>query len=156
MMATKKLAPSPFDPKPPQTVPAQPQPVPNRFTPVFQAGITTTAPAMPPQPVTPYACLSEESTQALVKLLADSDLYVFHSHPWGPLFNGSVLGAQDPGGVPWFGWSDGSMLNAGSLATFWTHGQPEAFCLAMAKGTIVLNHQQWFALQNQFVDQQSA
>lgn len=144
---------SPIVPAPvhnqPAEVPAPPQPIPNQYVPSYQLLVTVLIPGYPiPQPYSYFACLTEASAAELAALLADPDMFIFDANPANPYYVGGCFGTADLLGVPYFGWkSDGSMINAGALAQFWSHGQPQAYCLYQAKRSISMNHQQWAAYQ---------
>lgn len=134
--------------QPPTEVPALPQPIPNQYAPSYQMAVMLMIPGYPiPQAYNYFACLTEASAKELAALLADPDMFIFDANPANPYYVGGCFGTENLLGVPYFGWSDGAMINAGALAQFWSHGQSQAYCLDQAKRSISMNHQQWAAYQ---------
>jgi len=101
------------------------------FAPVFQSDVVMLNPAVTAAnqqnpaiqkntPVNPLYALSETSALDLLLVMAEYRPVLFHSSPFGF--------AQGSGGwssnrlVPWFIFPDGSAVNAGLLASYWTHG----------------------------------
>lgn len=135
-----------FSPPKPIVVGTIPGP-PSIFTPVFQRTVQAWGYGIGMgAPVNPTYCLSEKSAVELAKLLADLQPSIIHMLPFGPLFHGQITGMENPDGVPWFAFPDGSYLNAGSdLAAFWTHGYGDGPAMRNARGIIALNQRDFAA-----------
>ena len=143
-----------FQPKIP--VGTVPQPEPNKFTPVFQTNVQAWGYGIGVgQPVNPKLCLSEASAKELIGMFADLMPTIQHMPPNGPLFWGNYTGMENPDGVPWFTFPDGSYLNAGAdLASWFTHGYGQDFAMRNARGVIALNSRNFAQMNNSPQEQQ--
>lgn len=112
------------------------------YQPLFQLNVTENIGAFT-APVSMYKCLAEQSVEKLQALLRGGNAgvgnpsngfssQVVHYDPRGRGMHGQVSGTQNIDGVPYLAFSDGTIVNAGDLARFWTHGYGDKAALQNA------------------------
>ncbi len=124
------------------TIPTDDKP---SFSPVFQQGVQAWAFNIGQgMPVNPKYCLSQasaETLQTLLKLSGADGNIIYRSPFTAGVYHGVFTGMENPDGVPWFAYSDGTLSNAGQLADYWTHGYNEGAALRNALQDIRLAQQ---------------
>lgn len=110
------------------------------FTPTFQQGVLAWAYLIGQGfPVNPHYCLTQASAEDLQSMVGGKIIYSapFTSGRWGGMFTGM----ENPLGVPWLAFDDGTLANAGQLADYWTHGYNAQAALRNALQDIKLAQQ---------------
>ena len=108
------------------------------FKPVFQEDIFVLNPYVPDPnsqiqkktQVNPVYALSETSALELAVVLKDYSPVVIHSGPFGWLSRGQFSVTRS---VPWLLFPDGSLVNAGLVASYFSHGYPANFIIQSIK-----------------------
>ncbi len=110
------------------------------FVPVFQNDVSIYNPYAdlvrhidPKTPVNPAYALSETSALQLSVVLKDYGVTIFHSGPFGWTLS---WGFEASRLVPWFAFPDGTKVNAGLLAWYWSHGYPPELVWLWVRGDI--------------------
>ncbi len=120
---------------------------PQSFIPVFQEGVQAFAYNIGQGfPVNPKYCLSQKSAEQLQALLntsaGDIAASIIYRAPFtAGRYHGVFTGMENPDGVPWFAYPDGTLSNCGQLADYWTHGYNEGAALRNALQDIRLAQQ---------------
>ena len=86
------------------------------FQPSFREDVFVRRPGPPITQVNRLYCATDQCASDLSLILADLKPNTVTLPPFGPTFYGDV------DFVPWFAFPDGSLANAGLLASYWTHG----------------------------------
>ena len=75
-------------------------------------------------PVNPSYALDETSALELLVVLAEYKPVLFHSGPFGWTLSGGFRPSKV---VPWLAFPDGSVINAGLMAWYWSHGFSQSY-----------------------------
>ena len=119
--------------------PAAPE-EPPKFTPTFQEGVMGVGP-WGMQPVNPLYCATTECAKQLAAILVDLKPDITMLPPNGRI--STILGAM----VPFLVFPAGFVINAGQLASYWTHGWSQALSEAMCRRDIQSAEEYFAALQ---------